>query len=253
MLALYLLCLGLGSSLIMVSLFFGGADKDFDKDFDVDADGDLDLDADADVDIDADLDADIDADLDLDADVDADLDLDGDADAGLGDMDKSLDADSNFWLPILSMRFWTFGLATFGMSGTLLSLLSWPSGLAFALASAVGVGIGWAAALLFRRLKSESVSAPTTLASYRGEEARVLLTIRPGGRGKIVLQGPEGRVEMMARSDVGDPIAPDSRVVIVAVVDGVAEVAPHMDEAAKKAERALAARRAKAAAQKQRR
>ncbi len=231
MLAFYLACLGLGSSLILVSLFFGGGDKDFDVDHGVD------LDADAD----ADLDTDMDGDVDLDLDADADVDLDADAHA---DVDKSLDADSNYWLPILSMRFWTFGLATFGLSGTLLSFLSLPTGVAFTMALGVGVAIGWATAALFRRLKNETVTSPTTLASYRGEEARVLLRIRTGSVGKIVIQGPDGRVEMMATSDT--EIDRDSKVVIVAVVDGIAEVAPHSDEAAKKAERALAACRAKA-------
>ncbi len=251
MLSVYLASLGFGACLIFVSLFFGGGDKDFDKDveFDHDADLDGDVEADFDADVEADFDADVEADFD--ADVEADFDADVDADAEFdGDLDKDVDMDTAseaMWLPFLSMRFWTFGLGTFGLMGTMLTLAGLPYLLVFLLAVAVGVGLGWGAAHFFRQLKSDQVSAPTSLRHYRGEEARVLLPIRPGGHGKIVVERPDGRVEMLANSSAGTTIERGSTVVIVSVRDGIAEVAPEISDAQVALERAQRAAAAKAA------
>ena len=207
MLALYLLCFGLGASLIAVSLVFGGGDKDFDKDLSVDKD------------------------LSFDKDLSVDKDLDVEPDAGVDGpvADAAAPAQTGFGLshfPFLSMRFWTFALAAFGATGAMLTLLGvWPFVVA-AIASAVGGGIGWGTATLFRRLRNEVVTAPTTLGAYRGEEAKVVLPIRAGAMGKVAVQGPEGRVEMFARSSASRTLEPSDAVVIIRVVDGIAEVAP---------------------------
>ena len=242
MLGLYLAALGFGSVLIGVSIFFGGSDKDFDKDFDVEAeadfDGDMDLegdlDLDGDVDLDADVDADFDADLDLDADLDVDLDgdldldLDGDGDVDLGgdgDFDKDLSGLGDLiWLPIFSMRFWTFGAAAFGFTGTILTL----GGAGFLLSLLVsllfGGGIGTGAAYFFRAIKKDSVSSETSLKSYVGEEGEVKLPIEPGRRGKIVIDTASGRIDMLATTRDPEPIQPGQPVIIASVRDGVASV-----------------------------
>ena len=190
MLGLYLASLGFGASLILVSLLFGGGDKEFDKDFD------------------------------------KDLELDGDADidgAAEGQVGASTEA-AGPWLPLLSMRFWTFALATFGLTGTLLTLLSVPALITGVMAGVVGIGLGLGAARFFHALKKDSVTAEVSLSRFAGEEARVLLAVRPGGTGKIVLQTATGRVEMPATTRDSEALDIGATVIIASVRDGVADV-----------------------------
>jgi hypothetical protein len=263
MLSVYLASLGFGSTLIFVSLFFGGGDKDFDKDLDLegDVDGDADLDVEADVeadldvdhdvdldvdhdvdldvdhdvdlDVDHDVDLDVDHDVDLDVDHDVDLDVDHDVDADLdGDIDKDVDlaegvaegGSDAIWIPFLSMRFWTFFLATFGLTGTLMTLLAVPALITGLLSLAVGMALGIGAAWFFRQLKRDTVTGETRLSRFEGEEARALLTIRPGQQGKIVVDTMAGRVEMPATTRDPKPIERGQTVIIARVRDGVADV-----------------------------
>ena len=107
MLPIYLGSLVVGGLRVAVSLIFGGDDAD------ADADADFDLDADTDVDLDLDADADVDLDLDADADVDLDVDHDSSiADLVQHGVEGTHDA---MWLPFLSLRFWTFSLASWSV------------------------------------------------------------------------------------------------------------------------------------------
>ncbi|MCB9673608.1 MAG: hypothetical protein H6737_00745 [Alphaproteobacteria bacterium] len=249
MLGLYLAALGFGSVLIGVSLFFGGADKDFDKDFDVEADhdvevdSDVDADADVDVDADADVDLDVDHDVDLDVEADAEVDLEAEAEADL-DKDVSGLADA-VWIPLLSMRFWTFGSAAFGFTGTALTLGGLPWLVVLALATVFGGTTGTGAAYFFRALKKDSVSSETTLKSYSGEEAQVLLPIEPGRRGKIALDTPSGRLDMVAETRDAEPIPRGSTVIVASVRDGVANVSALDSPRGSKIRQRAAARAAK--------
>jgi len=223
MLPIYLGSLVFGGLLVAVSLFFGGHDADADAD----ADADLDLDADADADFD--LDADADADFDLDADADVDLDLDADADADLDIDHGSSIADlvhhgvdgthDAMWLPFLSLRFWTFSLASFGLMGVLLTLILGQVIATLPIALVTGLSIGTFAAWFFRRLKHDTVTADTGLRQYIGAEARVLLPIRPGERGKIVIDTLAGQVELQATTRDAEEIPRGGRV-LIASIDG---------------------------------
>lgn len=203
LLPVYLGSLALGGVLIVASIVLGDADHD----------ADLDLDADVDVDADVDLDADVDADADLDGDVDKDFDL----------AQHAADAGGT-WLPFLSLRFWTFGLATFGGAGAILDVIGF-SDLVSAPASAVtGIGVGWAIAAMFRRLKHERVTADVGLRQLSGQEGKLLLPVAPGKVGKVRVTVGGQDVDLMARSSDGVRLEPRQRVLVVGVDDGVAEV-----------------------------
>lgn len=224
MLGVYLATMGFGSVLIGVSMFFGGTDKDFDKDFDVEGDVDLDGDVDHDVDLDGDVEVDVDHDVDLDHDVEG-VDFMGDVEAELEGIDKDLSGIADFiWLPILSMRFWTFGSAAFGFTGTVLTLGGLHLLMVLLLSTVFGGTTGTAAAYFFRALKKDTVTSATSLKSFVGEEARVLLPIQGAVRGKIVLDSPSGRVEMMATSRDTADIPVGATVILAGIRDGVADV-----------------------------
>lgn len=206
MLALYLAAFAMGAVLIGASLLFGGGD---------------------DLDVDADLDLDLDADVDLDADLDADMDLDADADLD-GDVEHQIDSNADIgqaWLPFLSMRFWTFGATAFGATGALLMLAGFTGLLALAFALPMGALCGTGAAWLFRYLKRNQVSADTGLSRLVGHEARVLLSVRPEGLGKVMVQSQGGRIELTARTGDSRPLPRGATVLIAHIdADGVADV-----------------------------
>jgi hypothetical protein len=193
MLALYLAALGFGGTMILVSLVLGAGDKEL---------GHHDADKTFDKTFDKDVDKQVDKHLEK-------------------DLDKGV-AFSAWWL--LSMRFWTFGLATFGLTGTLLSMLAVPAVLTAFLAIAVGLGLGFGAARLFRALNSDEVSGSTELSSYVGEEARVVVPIRKEQPGKIAIQSLSGRVEMLATTRDEQPLEVGTTVLVASVERGVADV-----------------------------
>ncbi len=258
LLGIYLGSLAMGGILIGASLLLGGNDSDADADADADLDADMDADLDADIDVDADFDVDVDADIDVDADLDvdvdadADLDMDTDIDGDIdvdADMDADADADADVdadadhamvvadlaevgtaavfagWKPFLSMRFWTFGLASFGATGAMLYAFV-PAAVTLAAAIPTGLVIGTGVAAMFRYLKRSATGQVASAESYRGREARVLLTIRPGGMGKIRIpvDGPD--VDMLARTREAAEIPIGTKVLIVTVDSDVAEVIP---------------------------
>ncbi|MCA9492269.1 MAG: hypothetical protein KC621_20190 [Myxococcales bacterium] len=228
MLALYLACLGFGATVLLASLVLGGRDADHEAGGDADHDvGDHDLDAHADADLDAHADGDLgdfdtDADADLDADADADVEADADAHA---DADVKGDVKIGFgWNPFLSLRFWTFGLFTFGLLGTMLTLFG--VGTVLTLVAALGGGgvFGFLAYNFFRFLNRDAVSGETQLDAFAGEEARVVVPVRPGAQGKIVIERMSGRTELLATTRDGRAIEVGESVLIASVRDGVADV-----------------------------
>ncbi|MEC8422522.1 MAG: hypothetical protein VX000_02030, partial [Myxococcota bacterium] len=168
-----------------------------------------------------DSDADADADVDLDGDIDADFDADAE---GVLELSPTKDADLGNWLPFLSVRFWTFGLASFGLTGALLTVLGFGDGMAVPVSGGLGVTIGWLAALAFRSLRRANVSADTALRDVGGAEGEVLLAIGPGKRGKVrALIG--GRwVDLLAETGDETLLARNEKILVVSVTDGVAQV-----------------------------
>lgn len=158
-----------------------------------------------------------DGEADLDADADADADLDAGAD----------DAGGFEWsvLPFGSLRFWTFLTGTFGLMGALLELLGVPTLLGLAVAVVTGAAVGWGAFHLFRWLSREEVTGETDLSRYVEHEARVLVPVRRGGLGKIVIDRPVGRLELLATTRDARDLEVGSQVLVVAIgPDGRAEV-----------------------------
>ncbi len=206
MIGLYIGALAFGGILIGVSILLGGGDGDFDKDFDMSADADFDVDADIDVDVD--VDADFGG-----GGFDKDFDLSGSSDA----------ATAAMWLPFLSMRFWTFGAAGFGLVGSVLHPFA-PWLVTLAAACFTGSVAGLGAAWFFRQLKVNTVTASVGLKQFVGREARVLLPVAPGEIGKIVIDDPQGQLELTARTQDHAAIRRGARVLITDVTDGTANV-----------------------------
>ena len=201
MLELYVGCLIVGGGLVGLSFF-------------------TDHDSDADLDVDADVDVDVDADVDVSAD-------------DVGDL-AHVDGADLMWLPLLTLRFWIFFVAFFGLTGTLLTVMA-KVGLVDATATtttllvALGVGIssGWFTSWLVRKLRSEKVDSNIDpQRDYVGAEGVVLLGVAPSDPGAVRLTVKGVHVDLTAEVDAGDALERGRRVVVLAYEGGVIRVAP---------------------------
>jgi hypothetical protein len=89
-----------------------------------------------------------------------------------------------------SLRFWTFFLAFFGLSGTLLEGLGLVSSELLILASALGMGglAGFGSTEAVRRLSADTSGAAAESRDYVGQSARVIVHVRTGGVGQVRIQ-----------------------------------------------------------------
>lgn len=213
MLTIYLIAAIVGGSLIVLSALGGG-----DSDHDLDADHDVDLAIDHDLDLDHDLD--VDHDIDLDADHDLDVSA---ADAAHGPLDV-VDAEG-IWLPFLSLRFWTYFAAAFGLVGALLTWLGTLGALAVGLAAGgTGLAAGLAMAYTMRLLKAGEAHGQIKLSDYEGAEGHVRVSVGPGAPGKIRTRIRGEELDLIALPAADDTLPPGTPVMIIEMEGAVARV-----------------------------
>jgi membrane protein implicated in regulation of membrane protease activity len=160
---------------------------------------------------------DADADVGADADVDADADIDG----GHDGFDAAL-----AWLPVASLRFWTFFAAFFGLTGLVLDLgkLTGPW-LGLGLAASVGYLCGASMTAIVRRLRRERVDSSLSADDCVGETARVVLPVSSGRAGKIRLEIKGRTIELVAETDEESELAVGQSCMVYEIKDGHAVVA----------------------------
>lgn len=156
-----------------------------------------------------------DADLDLDGDVDLDVEMDVDADAD-ADMDKDLPiGGSSFLWWLRSMRFWTFFLSAFGLTGMLLKGLGLAGEIPTLLAAlSVGGTSGFMAAWVIRKLSDDDAGRAAGSSDYIGKSAQVLVPVRDQGVGKIRVRVRGQTVDLLATSDEENLTSEDEVIVI---------------------------------------
>jgi len=201
MLTWYLIALIVGGSLVAVSLIFGG-----DHDYDVDAD--------------------VDADFDADADADADADGGHDAAHGVSGFDAL-----HGWLPIASMRFWTFFLAFFGLTGTVLSAGKLLGGIATAVvAGVIGYICGASITSAVRKLHKQVVDSTLGEADYVGATAKVSLPVSKDRTGKIRMNIKGRVVTLMAETEEEEELGLNQPVMVYAIKDDGTAVVSRTDQ-----------------------
>ena len=207
MLEIYIAALIFGGGLLAISSLFGGHD---DADVDADADADFDHDVDVDHDLDADVDHDLDADVDHDVEVSGGVHL-----PAVVDKAGALTEGTLPWLPFLSMRFWVFGSAFFGLFGTLATLLGLTTaGVTLGASIAVGVVTGGVAATVIRSLREAKSDSTVTEEDWKGAEAQVLLPISPERAGKVRVSIRDRTLDIKALSE-HQTLAPGDRALVV--------------------------------------
>ena len=147
-------------------------------------------------------------------------------DSGDGDDHGGGDADHGAFLTnLLSLRFWTYALGAFGMSGTALTLLHVAPAVHVPVSLVLGFVVGAGVAALFRSLGRGSATGPASTEAFLGSEGEVVLPLLPDGLGKIRIHVGEQDLELTARTG-GPAIEIRERVVVVRFRDGIAEVEP---------------------------
>ncbi len=216
----YAFSLALGGVLLGASILMGGQD-----DADADAGG-ADADFDADFDADLDMDADVGGDMDLHADVDAHADFGHGQQALVHVSDAAHGDAAGFLTAFLSLRFWTFALTFFGLTGVVLTGLALASsGAAAGLAIAMGLGTGQGAVAAFRALGNTKESEAATTRDYIGLTGRVLLGFGPGQKGKVRVVVKNTTVDLLATSDEQVPFETGDQALVVQLEGHTAIVA----------------------------
>jgi hypothetical protein len=164
-------------------------------------------------------------------------DVDGDGDVDAVDMAHDHDHDHLHLADkdapgalvastVLSLRFWTFALASFGMTGLLLELLGVPAVAGLPVSLVTGVGIGAAVATGLRMLARDTVSSAVGTRQLGGRDAEVVLALGPGKIGKVRLTHQGQTLELPATTREARRIERGERVLVVEVVNGRADVTP---------------------------
>jgi membrane protein implicated in regulation of membrane protease activity len=126
-------------------------------------------------------------------------------------------------LPILSLRFWAFSLAFFGLAGTALTLAG-VHVLTPVLAAGVGLGAGWVSARVLGRLAGTPLGVVADATAHVGREGRLLLPVARGQRGKIRLSVRGFTSDLIAETDADDALAAGETALIVGMRGAVALV-----------------------------
>jgi hypothetical protein len=139
--------------------------------------------------------------------------------AGQKDLDKGFDKDAGGgldWLPVASLRFWTFVLAFGGLAGT---ALTHGTSLGAAPVAALAFGVGWASGIgvvaATRAVRRGSVGSELAVDDLAGEGAVVVVGLRAGQAGKVRVSA-KGRVhDLMAVTDDEQPLDEGTPVTIL--------------------------------------
>lgn len=154
---------------------------------------------------------------------------DGDHGSGGGDHAGEQMHDGHpapkMWVPLLNLRFWSFALAFFGVTGLVFTWIGGlPAALVPAVAAAVGVGAGVAASKILRALTKTTVGTLPEAGALVGREGKLLLPVARGQRGKLRLQGGAGATDLIAETDAEEALPAGTTVLIVGLRGTVALV-----------------------------
>lgn len=129
------------------------------------------------------------------------------------------------WMPVLSLRFLTYGSCFFGLTGLVLGAtgLAGP-GLTLGLASGMGFACGYAASWLFRRLRSDRGARAMGSQHTVGVLGTVLVPVGTARPGKVRCRLRGQDFDLIATSmDKGD-LDRGTRVLVVGFEDDAAQV-----------------------------
>lgn len=144
----------------------------------------------------------------LDADAHFDLDHDGDMSHEIvptGDnVDHSLHDTGDVWLPFLSLRFWIYASACFGLIGALATWFSDAKEPGIAIVAVLaGLLMGLLAAWSYRVLPRAEVTGGVSNADFVGSAGQVLVAVGEEKIGKVRVLVKGDTIDMLAKAERG--------------------------------------------------
>jgi membrane protein implicated in regulation of membrane protease activity len=141
-----------------------------------------------------------------------------DADATGHDLTHG-DHDAPPWALLASLRFWSFALLAFGLTGALLTFFGLAGAVAAGIVSGVaGVLSGAFATTVIRRMTNKGPSSLVQPKEVVGKVGRVLVPTDGASRGKVRVEVKGKLVDYVAASS--EPLAQDDVVVVEDYDDG---------------------------------
>lgn len=165
----------------------------------------------------------------VDIDADFDLDVDSPVPDNIDDIDVGTQIDqtltalrSRWWLPLLSLRFWTFALCFFGLTGLLITLITpdlapWLTAL---IALGMGIFCGWIAAVVLRSLSRQPISSMVKPEALIGQVGQVEIPFDQASRGKVKLVLGDSTVSYFAITQEERAFAVGDSVLVVGMEHG---------------------------------
>lgn len=196
---IYTLCLGIGGTFVLLSALGGLDGADFAADFD----------------------AEVDADFEAEVDAEAETAIAPQGNATFDEVDLGTHAGSapirRRWSPFLSLRFWTFALCFFGLTGLLVSWVQpdLAGGIVVMIALLMGLLCGTAAAVALRSLSRTSVSSLTRPEDLTGQLGTVEIPFDANSRGKVRLNIRGSTVGFFALTQEQRAFQPGDAVLVV--------------------------------------
>lgn len=125
----------------------------------------------------------------------------------------------------LSVRFWTFAFAFFGLTGVIFErVVPLSSGTQVLLAAVVaGLVVGFVASTVVNKLRADTVTSTPTELGYVGLEGEVLLDVTTAEPGRIRISARGSLIDLPARTD-GPSFLKGAKALVVDVADGVARI-----------------------------
>lgn len=129
-----------------------------------------------------------------------------------------------YWL--VSVRFWTFFVAFFGLTGLVFDGLGlaqrWVT---LVVAIVMGMVSGGSAMAVLRAVQRRETNSAITTRDYVGKTGRVLVGFGPGGVGKVRIEVKGSVVDVLAMPEDSRSYAAEDEVIVVEMEDLHAKVA----------------------------
>lgn len=136
-----------------------------------------------------------------------------------------LPRDPAVWLPFLTIRFWIYLAATFGLTGTALNLFrASQEPVTFIASFVAGIIVALAGSYAWRVLNLSQVDASTKSKDFIGSSGTLSVGIKPGSMGRVRLFVNNEWIDMTAVCDENIEIPAGEEVVIVALNGTTAKV-----------------------------
>jgi membrane protein implicated in regulation of membrane protease activity len=125
----------------------------------------------------------------------------------------------------LSLRFWTFSLAFFGLTGAALTALAGAAaGVVAAISAGAGLGAGYVASRLISGLTRRPLGLVSGAGTHIGREGRLLLPVDRAQPGKVRLSIGGASTDFVAETQGDESLPPGTTVLVIGFRGNVALV-----------------------------